>query len=328
MIIIELNIDKPEIAALSNFFYHLPISRNQKNAVGLNYMDWFFYALACAVFSSCSTLIEKKALFTVHAVEYSLIVAVFNVVLAVPFFFFASFSTVSLPIALLILALAVLNAISFISIAHGIRHTEISATSPLLVLSPALTGILAFAFLNEALSILQVSGIALLIVGVYILELKPHHGLLNPFRELFISPYSRSILFGIGLYGVSAFFDRLILSRFSIPPVTYLALMLPAIGIAMILVGGVYGYSLVRAFKGFGENGKLLTIPAAFFMIGYRFAQIQAVALAFVAPVLAIKRISSFFTTLVGGELFHEKDLPRKLVATALMITGVIFLIP
>ena len=291
-------------------------------------MSWFFYALACAALSSCSTLIEKKALFTVHAVEYSLIVAVFNVILAIPFFFFSSFSAVSLPVLLLILVLALMNAISFISIAHGMRHTEISAASPLLVLSPAFTGILAFAFLGEALSTLQISGILLLIVGVYILELKSHHALLDPFRELFISPYSRSILFGIGLYGISAFFDRLILSRFGLPPATYLPLMIAAIGVAMIVVGTFYGYSLKDAFKYFCKNGKPLTIPVAFFMIGYRFAQLQAVALAFVAPVLAIKRISSFFTTLVGGELFHEKNLFRRLVATAIIIVGVIFLIP
>jgi uncharacterized membrane protein len=58
----------------------------------------------------------------------------------------------------------------------------------------------------------------------------------------------------------------------------------------------------------------------------YRLAQAHATALAAVGLVVAVKRSSALFTTVIGGELFREHDLIRKSVACLIMIVGVYLL--
>jgi uncharacterized membrane protein len=55
----------------------------------------------------------------------------------------------------------------------------------------------------------------------------------------------------------------------------------------------------------------------------HRWMQGEATALAAVGLVIAIKRSSALFTTVIGGELFKEKDLMRKSIACLIMIGGV-----
>ena len=48
----------------------------------------------------------------------------------------------------------------------------------------------------------------------------------------------------------------------------------------------------------------------------------QAIQLAFAGLVIAVKRMSAFFVVLIGGELFHEKNLLRKSIACLIMLAG------
>jgi len=56
--------------------------------------------------------------------------------------------------------------------------------------------------------------------------------------------------------------------------------------------------------------------------VGHRLAQMQAIQLAYAGLVIAIKRMSAFFVVLIGGEIFHEKNLLRKSIACLIMIGG------
>ena len=61
--------------------------------------------------------------------------------------------------------------------------------------------------------------------------------------------------------------------------------------------------------------------------IGYRYTQIVAVSLASVALVLAIKRTSVFWATIIGGKLFHDKDLLKRSIAAILILIGAILIL-
>ncbi|MEO8232143.1 MAG: hypothetical protein ABI638_07655, partial [Ignavibacteriota bacterium] len=61
--------------------------------------------------------------------------------------------------------------------------------------------------------------------------------------------------------------------------------------------------------------------------IGYRYTQIVAVSLASVALVLAIKRTSVFWATVIGGKLFNDKDLLKRSLAAVLIIIGAILIL-
>jgi drug/metabolite transporter (DMT)-like permease len=63
-----------------------------------------------------------------------------------------------------------------------------------------------------------------------------------------------------------------------------------------------------------------LIVMVAVLTICYRYAQLAATQLAPVALVLAVKRTSVFFASLVGGKMFSEQRLPWKLIGAALII--------
>ncbi|MBU0758510.1 MAG: hypothetical protein KKF44_10670, partial [Nanoarchaeota archaeon] len=60
--------------------------------------------------------------------------------------------------------------------------------------------------------------------------------------------------------------------------------------------------------------------------IGYRYTQIMAVKIGKVALVLAVKRFSVFFASVIGGSIFHENDLFRRILAIVILIAGTIMI--
>jgi drug/metabolite transporter (DMT)-like permease len=83
-----------------------------------------------------------------------------------------------------------------------------------------------------------------------------------------------------------------------------------------VIGGGING--LIQAYK---QRGWSLAV-VALLTLSYRFFQMRALQLTSVGLVSAIKRTSSFFTTLIGGELFHEQNIQRKIFAAGVIIAG------
>jgi uncharacterized membrane protein len=46
-----------------------------------------------------------------------------------------------------------------------------------------------------------------------------------------------------------------------------------------------------------------------------------------ISLVIPIKRLSALFSTVIGGELFHEKYLLRKSIACVVMIIGAVLIV-
>ncbi len=67
-------------------------------------------------------------------------------------------------------------------------------------------------------------------------------------------------------------------------------------------------------------------LAIAVLTIGYRFTQLEAVKYAPVALVLAVKRTSILYASLVGGKLFSDKHLGMR-IAGALLIVASGFII-
>ena len=74
------------------------------------------------------------------------------------------------------------------------------------------------------------------------------------------------------------------------------------------------------------ESGWWILLVAGL-TFGYRFFQMEAVSMAYVALVSAIKRSSALFSTFIGGELFKEQNLFRKSVACLIIIAGVLIIV-
>ena len=74
------------------------------------------------------------------------------------------------------------------------------------------------------------------------------------------------------------------------------------------------------------KSGKLIFL-GAILVIGYRFAQSEAIKLANVGLVVSIKKLSTLLVIFLAGEIFHEGKIAKKLIASLVMIAGAILIV-
>ncbi|MBN1376750.1 EamA family transporter [Candidatus Woesearchaeota archaeon] len=289
-------------------------------------MLWLIYALLTAVLVSFSTLMEKKVLFKEHAMEFSAVLALFNMILALPFFLFVDFSKITLrPLVYMFLA-SIMAAVAFLLIIKAMRHMEVSSVSPLVIMGPGLTAVLAFIFLGESLSVFEILGIGLLLFGAYILETKDRKHLLEPFKIIKESKYIHFILISILLYSITSLISRVVLAHYNLTPETYIAIIHIFLAINFFIMLAFF-HDGIKGIKHGMKNAWLPILIVSVFVISYRFFQANAIKLARVGLVESVKKLSVLFTVIIGGEIFHEKNLMKKIIASLIMTAGVLLIV-
>lgn len=121
------------------------------------------------------------------------------------------------------------------------------------------------------------------------------------------------------LYAFSSVIDKFVISF--ITPTTYILIVHFFICVNFLILISLFydGFSGIK--HGIRSAGKLIFL-VALFTVTYRFLQIHAVSLAFVSLVIPIKKLSTLFSTIIGGEMFHEKRLFLRSVISAFMLLG------
>ncbi len=285
-------------------------------------MQWYVFAILAAVLTAASTIVEKKTLLKEHAMEFSAVLALFN--FGITFFLlpYIDFNISPKTIGIMYIV-SVLGALAYLFVAKAIRHMDVSIVSPLMTISPAIVVILAFFILGERITFLQLFGILLLIVGSYILE-RQYHGTKKIFTRRFKSNYFYYVFLALILYGFCSIFDKFILRTVS--PLTYIPIIHFFIAINFIILICIFHNGFEGIKHGIKSAGKWILL-VAIFVTGYRLLQAQAISMAYVSLVIPIKRMSAFFTTLIGGRIFHEKNLAQRVFACIIILAGVFLVI-
>lgn len=289
-------------------------------------MNWISFALLSALFISIASIIEKRTLFYEHAMEYSAVLATVVAIISLPFFFLVDYSAVNAKTIFLMLTTATVGGVATFFIARSSRHLEISTSSPLLVLGPAITSALAYFVLGERISLLQSLGMLVLIVGAYLLEMREDSKISDPIRIFLESRFVHMLLLGLFIGSISSLIDRTILHNNGVSVFTYLAFVNFFQGIVYIIMLSIYHDGFAGIKHGFQTAGLSVFFIAAL-VVASRFFQAAAVQLVYVGIVLAVKRTSSIFTALIGGEIFHEENIARKVFACLVMVLGTILII-
>ena len=290
-------------------------------------MEWFVLAFISAIFSATSTILEKKNLFTLDALQFSFVLAILNMIFSLPFFIGVDFASLSLMSLVVLYFKTVLGALAFLSVMMAIKNMEISGSLPLLVLTPGLVALFAFFFLGESLSALEISGMFLLLAGTYLLEAKPGYDVFRPFKIFYKSKYHHYIIFALLLFTVTAILDKVLLKNYQLPPKPFLGFQQFFLAINFVIIVLFTKKNPVKLIKKINSSAWIWIIMASLLTVGYRYTQIEAVKIAPVALVLSIKRTSVFFAAIGGGKIFSEKNLVKKAIATTVMIIGALFII-
>lgn len=288
-------------------------------------IPWYFFALASALFSAVAAILEKKSLFKEKAITFSTLFAIFNLFLAIPFFFFIDYQTIALSGIFVLFIKSILGAFAFFFVMQGIKNLELSSALPLLILTPGLVAFFGFIILGETLTGLELTGMFLLLGGVYYLQLKDKEKILDPFKGLFKSKGLIFIFMALLIFTTTSILDKAILKNFNLPVNAFMGFQHLFLAI-IFLVFLIYKKETKPLKSTIKNSWKIILLISAVSII-YRYTQIFAVKEAPVALVLSIKRISVFFAIIIGGKIFKEKHLIKKIIASTIMTIGAILII-
>jgi len=289
-------------------------------------MTWFIFALMSAILASATVIVSKKALLKEHAMEYAATVSIAIAVLSIPLFFMGSYENITPLLILIIYITSLFASIGYFLIQKSTRHLEVSTLSPLRAFSPVIIAVLAFILLGEDLTRLQTAGITLIIIGAYIIEAHKGDSFIKTLIKIKRSKYINYFFIALFIYGFTAIVDRYILGTVAIDPKMYLAIVNVFLAINLAIFLFIYHDGVTGLKHGFKNMGIILLLIVAVLTIGARLSFFEAVSLENVGLVSPVKQLSILFTTILGGKVFHEKNLFKKSVATLIMLSGVLLI--
>ena len=290
-------------------------------------MEWFFLAFSSALLSATASISEKKVLFNTEALDFSFVLALFNMVLSAVFFFFVDFSNVTIVSLIVLYGKTIMGALAFLCVMLAIKNMEISGALPLLVVTPGIVAFLSFILLGEVLSALEIGGMFLLLSGTYILESGKSNDFLAPLKVFMKSRYHHYVIFALLLFTATSLLDKYLLRDYSMHPYAFMGFQQFFLAINFTIILFFYKRPHLQVIKSLPKESLLWILVISIMTIGYRYTQIEAVKLAPVALILSVKRISVFFATIIGGKLFREHYLLKKVLATIILIAGALLII-
>ena len=290
-------------------------------------MTWFVVAIISALLSAFAAITQKKVLFNLGALEFSFLLSIVNLVFSVPFFFFIDYETINTLNLSILFAKSVIGVLAFLCVMISLKNLEISNALPLLALTPGFVAVFAFFILGESLKSIEIIGLVLLIVGTFILESKNIKEFVFPFNVFLKSKYHRFVIFALLLFTASSIMDKLLLIKLNLTPISLTAFQHIYFAILFSIIFLFFRNKEKISSAGLNKDNIGWIALISVLTIGYRYTQIVAVSLASVALVLAIKRTSVFWATVIGGKLFHDKDLLKRSIAAILILIGAILIL-
>ncbi len=289
-------------------------------------MEWYYFILLAALANGLYVIITKKALLKEHSIEFSSAHSIMALVLSLPLLFFIDLNITTPQIALIYIASSFYT-IAFFYRVKAIRHMDISVVTPLMIFAPAMTSVLAIFFLGEFLSALQVAGIALLLLGAYMLQITNRHSsLLEPLKMIFTSRYSSYVLASSLLFSFFLLITRALANSAGlnyINPMTYIVLLNLFAAINFFIISTLFfnGFSSYR--EGFKQS-KLMVLSAVL-ILALGIFRILAISMphAKLALVAALSESYVLLDVYAGGRLFHERNIRWKIIGTMVMLFGV-----
>lgn len=277
-------------------------------------MNWLALAFISALLSAAAAVTQKRILFKIDALTFSFLLSVVIMIVSFGAFFVVDVTAVSGTMLLILVIKGIINAFAFVLVMMMLERADISGTLPLLALTPGVTAILAFVVIGETIPPIEVFGLTLTIGGVLLLERKPT-GLGSLKAQWYI--WTALLLFAI-----SAVMDKILVSGYKTSPIVVLFYQ----HVVFLFVYAIMFYwkkhSVRRILAKEYVPALLLIGAVAVFTLGYRFTQLEAVKTGNVAMVLAVKRTSVFYASLVGGKMFREKHLAIRLAGAAIIIAA------
>jgi len=202
-----------------------------------------------------------------------------------------------------------------------LRRGDLSAYYPIIRSSPALIVVIGFLVLGQRYSPLLLAGIALVLVGGFLLQYRPGMRLLDDPRTLACALLSMS---GVAIYSLS---DSEAVRR--IPPAVMFFWVEASCLVAYLVLFRLMGEHSVRwtvlyqwLRRPLSNTAAGVMAYASYWLILEAYAQGGAVA-----AVTSVRQASIPISVLVGGVLLREGAVFRRLGASLLLAAGIVVIV-
>ncbi len=281
-------------------------------------MAWFYLALASAVIWGISAVMQKDASHGEHAICFaasSSLLAAFLALVLLPFTHLAQSPFVWF---LFLLSGGIGGAAYYLG-AKGFKYLSLSEASPLYNIGTVIAIVLATIFLGEKLTIPQLVGVTLIILGTYVLELRGND-LLSPIVKLFKSKNIHYVLIATFLSSTLAVFSKYILGF--VDPITFLFVHIVMIALFLLAIVFLRHNGFADIKKGFVVHKWAIVAIASLTVIG-GITDLFSLKLGEAALFVPIMRTWTLIAVLFGGTFYKEGHIRNRIIATVIMLLGV-----
>lgn len=208
----------------------------------------------------------------------------------------------------------------------AIRDSPLSLTLPYLAFTPVFNTLTGYLLLGETVSWTGFSGILLVVLGAWLLNLKAAQGgtglnVLAPFRAITRERGSRLMLAVAAIYSLTSVTSKA--AMLQVTPGFFGPFYFAILGIASALL---FASRDVSSWRALGRH-PVAHLGVGLFMAAMVVAHFYAIAHIEVAYMVAVKRTSLLFGLLYGAWLFGESGLRKNLLAGLLMVLGVYLIV-
>ncbi len=288
-------------------------------------MDWLPLALACAFSLALADTATKRFLVGYTAADLVMVRFGLTALLLLPLLWVAPPAMPPMEFWYWMGAALPLEVLAEVLYVLAIRDSPLSLTLPYLAFTPVLVTISGYLLLGETVSAQGLTGILLVVMGAYLLNLE-HARLMWPrtwFAPLVAILQERGSRYMLGvavIYGVTSVLGKGAMQY--MPTASFGAFYFASVGLATLVVFALWQPAALRTLA-LPRPAHLLVAGLMGVMIVTHFL---ALALVETAYMISVKRVSILFGILLGALVLAERHLARNLLAGAMMVGGVVLI--
>ncbi|MBE9080351.1 EamA family transporter, partial [Romeria aff. gracilis LEGE 07310] len=283
-------------------------------------MLWFLFASLTACFEALKDATGKQSLRTLD--EYSVLLGFMTVGVAVllPVVLIVGIPPIGPNYGYALLVGGSLNILSFTLYVRAIKLADLSLTVPLVTLTPLFLLVTSPLIVREWPTGFDAAGVVLLVMGSYVLNRRVgDRDFWAPLRAMVQNSGSRLMLCVAFLWSITSNFDKIGVQNSS--PLFW------AISLFAVIAAGMLPFVLRRGgLAQLWSQAKFLGLTGCFNAAGIGF-QMLALPLAPVTQVIAVKRMSTLLSVLLGHFVFGETGLRERFLGAGIMVLGVVLML-
>ena len=216
-----------------------------------------------------------------------------------------------------------LNILAFTLYFRAIKTADLSLTVPLVTLTPLFLLVTSPIIVGEWPTGLDAVGVVLLILGSYVLNLKPSEGFtLAPLQAITANTGSRTMVCVAFLWSITSNFDKVGTLNSSSLFWGMSLFTTVALGMVPFVAQRILQKGLQNVVSPLRVQAKFVVLAGIFIAVGVSL-QFAALTMAPVAQVIAVKRMSALISVGFGPSHFDETDLRERLLGARIMSSGV-----